>query len=242
MTRQRLFDHLTDTDIFAGIVGALCHDFDHPGFNNAFMINSKDELAIRYNDSSVLENHHLSSTFQLLCQEQYNIFENCSAEAYKEVRETIIRIVLATDFSKHFEVLGQFKSKLASGPLEYSKLEDRRLVLCVALKCADVSHTAKSTDMHLEWTNRVTEEFYTQGDIERQRNLPLSPYMDRKTGDLPKSQIGFISFLVLPLYKVWCEEFTDSEICLTCLQANLDNWKHKSLENEAKKSKDPTQK
>ena len=108
----------------------------------------------------------------------------------------------------------------------------------MALKCADISHTAKSSEIHLEWTNRVTEEFYHQGDIERERNLPLSPFMDRKTGDLPKSQIGFISFLVLPLYKAWCEEFQDSQPCLNSLTTNLEAWKQKSINNEAKVSND----
>ena len=113
-------------------------------------------------------------------------------------------------------------------------MEDRRLILQVALKCADISHPAKSLDTHLEWTNRVTEENYNQGDIERERNLPLSPFMDRKTGDLPKSQIGFLSFLVLPLYKMWCDLFPDSNLCLQCLESNLNTWKSKSSNTETK--------
>ena len=111
ITRGGLAGLLTDTDIFAAILSAIVHDFQHPGFNNAFMINSKSELAIRYNDLSVLENHHVSAAFQLMSQPEYNIFENCSFETYKEIRETVIKSVLATDFSKHFDILGQFKSE-----------------------------------------------------------------------------------------------------------------------------------
>eukprot|EP01091_Cochliopodium_minus_P009194 TRINITY_DN2203_c0_g1_i1.p1 TRINITY_DN2203_c0_g1~~TRINITY_DN2203_c0_g1_i1.p1 ORF type:complete len:1414 (-),score=441.97 TRINITY_DN2203_c0_g1_i1:3-4244(-) len=236
LTRGGLSGFVTDVDIFAGLVAAIIHDYEHPGVNNAFIINSHDDIAIRYNDMSVLENHHVASAYFLLNKDEYNIFEGCP-EMYKEIRETVIKCVLATDFSKHFEIVGQFKSKLESG-IDFNKLEDRRLALMVALKCADVSHTAKEMKLHVKWTKRVTNEFYNQGDIEKSRKLPLSPYMDRATGDLPKSQIGFISFLVQPLYSLWVDKFPSSSICVQCLLANLDFWKKHSEEKTLPQEED----
>ena len=40
------------------MVSSLCHDLDHPGHTNAFEVNSGSDLALLYNDTSVLENHH----------------------------------------------------------------------------------------------------------------------------------------------------------------------------------------
>jgi hypothetical protein len=40
---------LYSLDIAAFLISAIIHDFKHPGFTNAFMINSKNELAVRYN-------------------------------------------------------------------------------------------------------------------------------------------------------------------------------------------------
>ena len=48
--------HVTHVEKFALLVAALSHDLDHPGVNNAFLVNTKDRLATLYNDSSVLEN------------------------------------------------------------------------------------------------------------------------------------------------------------------------------------------
>jgi hypothetical protein len=56
------------------IIGGACHDHEHPGVNNVYIMETKDDIAIRYNDVSVLENHHVASTFAILKQEKYNIF------------------------------------------------------------------------------------------------------------------------------------------------------------------------
>lgn len=56
----------TGREQFALMVASVAHDIGHPGVNNNFLINSSDELALRYNDISVLENHHASSLFKIL--------------------------------------------------------------------------------------------------------------------------------------------------------------------------------
>lgn len=50
-------------EIFSIALAALCHDVDHPGLTNAFLLTTYDPLALRYNDISILENHHASTTF-----------------------------------------------------------------------------------------------------------------------------------------------------------------------------------
>lgn len=57
----------------------------------------------------------------------------------------------------------------------------------MGIKCADISHTAKSIELHILWTNLLVEEFFMQGDEERQLNLPISMYCDRQDSNIPKS-------------------------------------------------------
>jgi len=57
--------------------GAI-HDFEHPGVNNIYLINSKNKLAVRYNDASVLENHHVAASFKLLLKPYNNFMKTMS--------------------------------------------------------------------------------------------------------------------------------------------------------------------
>ena len=57
------------------MVAALAHDVKHPGLNNSYHINSRSEIALIYNDTSVLENYHVSETYKILKNKELNIFE-----------------------------------------------------------------------------------------------------------------------------------------------------------------------
>ncbi|KAL3310464.1 Calcium/calmodulin-dependent 3',5'-cyclic nucleotide phosphodiesterase 1C [Cichlidogyrus casuarinus] len=60
----------------------------------------------------------------------------------------------------------------------------------------------KKWDLHERWTNVLCEEFFRQGDREKQLSLPVSPLCDRNTVVVPQSQIGFIDFIVEPSFTV----------------------------------------
>lgn len=96
------------------LVGAACHDYDHPGLNNPYLINTRHELAIRYNDKSPLENHHVSSIFFLMKDDSLNILSNLAKEDFKKTRERLISMILSTDMSVHFSDLAKLKGRLVS--------------------------------------------------------------------------------------------------------------------------------
>ena len=51
------------------------------------------ELALMYNDQSVLENHHLAVAFKLLQSDGADIFCNLSIKSYQTLRRIVIEMV-----------------------------------------------------------------------------------------------------------------------------------------------------
>lgn len=102
--------HFSDLNIMSAFLACLLCDIQHPGVNNSFLIAMRHTKAIRYNDKSVLENHHCAIAFKLLLDPQNDVFELLSEAQYWGVRQTIVKMIMSSDFSNHFEQI----SKLAS--------------------------------------------------------------------------------------------------------------------------------
>ncbi|OMJ92288.1 hypothetical protein SteCoe_4947 [Stentor coeruleus] len=231
-----ILKNLVPLNLLAVVLAALGHDVGHPGLTNRFLVNNRDRLAIQYNDSSVLENMHCSTTFSLMNKPGCNLLESLSQSDWVNCRKLIIEMILETDMSKHFEVLAKFKTRaIILSDLNITDNEDKCTILAMGLKCADIAHSAKDTNLHVKWTKLVSEEFFAQGDLEKQKQQSVSMYCDRETTDLPKSQVGFLKNICIPLYEVWAKHL-DSELInsipLNLLKNNMAYW-----ENMIKKRK-----
>ena len=101
----------SDLNVMSGFLSCMLCDIAHPGVNNSFLIAMKHVKAIRYNDRSVLENHHCAIAFKLLLDPQNDIFELVSEAQYWYVRQTIIKMILSSDVSNHFDLISKFNQK-----------------------------------------------------------------------------------------------------------------------------------
>ena len=72
--------------------------------------NSSRTLLRRYNDVSVLENHHAAVTYRILYQPERDILSQLSSDQKQTVRKTIVKTILSTDMSRHFELHAKIKS------------------------------------------------------------------------------------------------------------------------------------
>ncbi|KAK3601323.1 hypothetical protein CHS0354_011925 [Potamilus streckersoni] len=197
ISQSKLVNWLSDLEVFATIFAALVHDYEHTGTTNNFHIMTGSEIALLYNDRAVLENHHISSSFRLLKQEESNILSNLSKEEYRDFRSLVIDMVLATDMSFHFTQIKNMKNLL-----NMPENIDKPKALSLVLHCADISHPAKDWELHKHWTELLLEEFFRQGDREKELGLPFSPLCDRKSTLVAESQTGFIDFIVEPSFQV----------------------------------------
>ncbi|XP_029987282.1 cAMP-specific 3',5'-cyclic phosphodiesterase 4B isoform X2 [Sphaeramia orbicularis] len=220
----------TDLEILAAIYAAAIHDVDHPGVSNQFLINTNSELALMYNDESVLENHHLAVGFKLLQEDNCDIFQNLTKKQRQSLRKMVIDMVLATDMSKHMSLLADLKTMVetkkvtSSGVLLLDNYTDRIQVLRNMVHCADLSNPTKSLELYRQWTDRIMEEFFHQGDRERERGMEISPMCDKHTASVEKSQVGFIDYIVHPLWETWADlVHPDAQDILDTLEDNR-NW------------------
>ncbi|XP_065119602.1 3',5'-cyclic-AMP phosphodiesterase 4D isoform X5 [Paramisgurnus dabryanus] len=219
----------TDLEILAAIFASAVHDVDHPGVSNQFLINTNSELALMYNDSSVLENHHLAVGFKLLQEENCDIFQNLTKKQRQSLRKMVIDIVLATDMSKHMNLLADLKTMVetkkvtSSGVLLLDNYSDRIQVLQNMVHCADLSNPTKPLQLYKQWTDRIMEEFFSQGDRERERGMEISPMCDKHNASVEKSQVGFIDYIVHPLWETWADlVHPDAQDILDTLEDNRE--------------------
>ncbi|GIL50475.1 hypothetical protein Vafri_6663, partial [Volvox africanus] len=110
----------------------------------------------------------------------------------------------------------------APKPLDDS---ERLLSLQVLLKVADLGHLAEELDVHKRWLSALEEEFFLQGDEERQRGLPISPLFDREKQGVSKSQVGFFEFVALPLAHALTSVFPGVQPMMDCLVSNYRHWR-----------------
>ncbi|KAM9331393.1 3',5'-cyclic-AMP phosphodiesterase 4C-like isoform 3-T3 [Gastrophryne carolinensis] len=219
----------TDLEIMAAIFASAIHDVDHPGVSNKFLINTNSELALMYNDASVLENHHLAVGFKLLQEENCDIFQNLNKKQRQTLRKMVIDMVLATDMSKHMNLLADLKTMVETkkvtslGVLLLDNYSDRIQVLQNMVHCADLSNPTKPLEIYRQWTDRIIVEFFHQGDREREKGMEISPMCDKHNASVEKSQVGFIDYIVHPLWETWADlVHPDAQEILDTLEDNRE--------------------
>nr|XP_046246880.1 cAMP-specific 3',5'-cyclic phosphodiesterase 4D-like isoform X1 [Scatophagus argus] len=219
----------TDLEIMAALFASAIHDVDHPGVTNQFLINTSSELALMYNDASVLENHHLAVGFKLLQEENCDIFQNLSKKQRDSLRKMVIDMVLATDMSKHMNFLADMKTMVETkkvtslGVLLLDNYSDRIQVLQNMVHCADLSNPTKPLQLYRQWTDRIMVEFFTQGDRERDKGMEISPMCDKHNASIEKTQVGFIDYIVHPLWETWADlVHPDAQDILDTLEDNRE--------------------
>ncbi len=110
--------------------------------------------------------------------------------------------------------------------------------------CSDLSNPTKPLKIYVQWVDRILEEFFRQGDREREAGIEISAMCDRYNATIEKSQVmhkerhiliktinghdnfkkfqvGFMDYIVHPLWETWAElVFPDSKIALETLESN----------------------
>jgi len=93
--------------------------------------------------------------------------------------------------------------------------------------------TAKVDPVFKLWTTRCLEEFFAQGDKEREMGLPISPNCDRNKTKEADSQIGFINFVVKPAFVLLADIIPGvGRNILPGIESNLAYWEDQKTKRE----------
>ena len=222
-------------DLLSIFIAALGHDIAHPGLTNTFHINDSTDIAIEYNDISVLENFHASTLFKTLRETENNIFEKLTNIDYKIIRKRMISEILATDMANHGKVISLMKSKISTDEdgiirlnllsgNEQDKIEEQQCLLNFFIHLADLAHNTRLFSISLKWVELLSEEFWRQGDKEKELNLPVTFLCDRDKVNIPQSQKGFISGFIIPTFDCLVSVFPTLRFTLDNANTNLKEW------------------
>ncbi|GFH09652.1 phosphodiesterase [Haematococcus lacustris] len=222
-------------DLLAVYLSALIHDFEHKGVNNQYLITTGDELALRYNDHSPMENHHIAAAFQLMLHDETNFFTNTNSKVREVIRRYVIELVLATDM-KQAGSLPTPPPLANMGNKGQGVMDDdlRLLTLQMVMKVSDLGHLAHAKDVHRRWVQLLEEELFRQGDLEVAAGLPVSPLMDRTKAGVTRSQAGFFSLVCLPQLQAFTTVFSGCQPMLDQARENNQMWLEEArLQGEA---------
>ena len=238
--------------MFSVLFAAYIHDFNHPGLNTTYMASDwpSSGISSTFGTDSPLERHHLAQTFNLMRNaDQYNFLINCSLIKLDYFRKIVTECVMATDLAKSMPWISSarivFKDRrtelnnpLSSTKDEKKEMEYKILLMQLSIKCADVGHPSRLLEQHLEWSSRICEEFYCQGDKEKGKGMKISPLCDRNVSlsNYPQGQIGFINFVSKPCFtllnEVCLSVSEDEKPWLKYMKSNVEYWEERKKEVE----------
>ncbi|XP_061192536.1 high affinity cAMP-specific 3',5'-cyclic phosphodiesterase 7A-like isoform X2 [Saccostrea echinata] len=213
-------------EIMTSLLAAMTHDLDHPGVNQAFLIATANHLADLYQNTSVLENHHWRCAVGVFYET--GVFSHLDQDSWNQIIWQLRSLILATDITRQQEFLSRFKKYLDEDNLNYKNdLPDRIFLLQIALKCADISNPCREWSLSKQWSGRVCDEFFRQGDYERELELPVTPMCNRVTTTTARIQAGFMEYVVNPLFYAWRQFLPSklSDVMLDNVAQNLKNWR-----------------
>ena len=234
-------------DLLGMIISAMGHDLGHPGLTNTFHINASTDLALKYNDLSCLENYHCSFLFKILKKDETNIFEKLNVKNYKNIRKRMISQILATDMANHGEVMSLIRTKiklfqeeknenenlkefiLFSGN-EKTKFDEQQVLLNYLIHMADLGHNCKKYEISKQWVKLLCEEFWIQGDKEKNMGIPVSFLCDRDKIDVPASQVNFLRGFIISSFDSLIEIFPNLKFTMDNAKNNINEWQKLLLE------------
>ncbi|KAG0739307.1 hypothetical protein G6F16_003035 [Rhizopus arrhizus] len=206
----------TNKEIAILFIAAVCHDVGHPGFNNDFQVKTRSDLAIRYNNTSVLESHSIDLSIPLI--EKHGLFKGI------DYVDLFRKLILSTDMAYHYDLLQEARD-LEEDPFFWFWDDKRRTNFAkILLHAADISNTVRVWPISKQWSDLIVQEFFQQGDAERSAGLTVSPGMDRALASQASISLRFGDLIVKPYFEAVYRLLPKASVWIDTLEQNRIEW------------------
>ena len=223
---------INDLQGMALIVACLCHDLDHRGTNNQFQQTEQNALQHLYG-SSIMEYHHINQFLMILNFSGCNIFSSLTEEQMLYAMETVRNAILDTDLGNHFKIRGTFINTVEKGRFNAKDNSDLKNLTSFIMTACDLSAITKPWRVQKRVAELVAQEFFYQGDLEKEKGNQVPEMMDReKSHKLPDMQIRFIDGLCISVYVTLAKLYPVLKQMVDGCVANREQWVDLSKGNQ----------
>lgn len=200
----------------SALLAAIVHDLKHPGRTNNFLKQTSDPIIEEYGTA---EQMHMALSEEII--DRLRLLEPLGEATTKRVLGLMRDTVLATNMARHMDIIKLEVPEETEAHISF--------MLMFAMKVSDLSHCIRNFKIHVLFTDRLKEEFYHQGDVEKALNLNVSMGMDRSEDfvEVARSQVGFLSSFIAPLFDTWAAHSDNCRLVLhlqELLWRNIDTW------------------
>ena len=219
MLRQ-VEDRVAPWQVYSYLMASIAHDISHTGFTNGYLKATNHELYQKYKHVpiSTSEALHIDLGLKIMNHPEFGMLDKMDCSIQAAVQEFSTELIVGTDLSKQQETLAVNSHDILS-------------LLKLLLHGADLGAAAKNLSIHKTWAARIIKEFYHEGDLLKELELPVASFLDRESS-VSSTQLFFLSSLVQPIFQSIDKHLgLDVQEQLMNLETNIYYWSCLEINN-----------
>jgi len=209
---------VTKLEAFASLIASLALGLSRPDPKTS--INSINESSI-IGTPGYFEYQSCASLIEILDLEESNIMVSFSKDSCRKALKLVFNLLLATDISKHFEIIDNFTNILEDGEFLTVLKPQRHSLLHLLIKCADFNAITKPFTVAQKYKESLYEEFFQIGDFLRTKGIVFNGDPLRCNIQKEQSMEGFLSYIISPLFSIVSKVIPSFESVSTTVSNNI---------------------
>ncbi|EAY21908.1 3'5'-cyclic nucleotide phosphodiesterase family protein [Trichomonas vaginalis G3] len=196
-------------------IAAISHDSLHDGFVN-LKLGTPYECLLKFSPMEMRSVDFLRQSvekFEFLTEK----------DAKNELLSEASRFILATDMSKHFDLIEEAKKLADSDNFSFEDKETRMKTTEILIKSADLGSANRNGDKADK--KGLPDEFFAEGDLSKVKDIVYDKEgNERKNIHWGDSEIPFMNDVLVPTFETLAMLLPDLEDMLKQVKENVEKW------------------